>query len=92
VARYYKEIRLKSIEINKKMLTINMSKMKLVDELADAQVAYILETLQDSIGWAIDGTDFDNLNNDEMNHVTHLITCATIEKLHTQLDDSTYLV
>ena len=92
MARYYKEIRLKSIEINKKMLTINMSKMKLVDELADAQVAYILETLQDSIGWAIDGTDFDNLNNDEMNHVTHLITCATIEKLHTQLDDSTYLV
>ena len=74
------------------MLTINMSKMKLVDELADAQVAYILETLQDSIGWAIDGTDFDNLNNDEMNHVTHLIPCATIEKLHTQLDDSTYLV
>ena len=34
-----------------------MSKMKLIDELADAQVAYVRETLQDSIGWAIDGTD-----------------------------------
>ena len=73
------------------MLTINMSKMKLVDELADAQVAYILEALQDSIGWAIDGTDFDNLNNDDLNHVTHLIVCSTIEKLHAELSDSTYL-
>ena len=66
--------------------------MKLVDELADAQVAYIRETLQDSIGWAIDGTDFDNLNNDDLNHVTHLIVCATIEKLHSELSDSTYLL
>jgi len=63
-----------------------MSKMKLIDELADAQVAYIRETLQDSIGWAIDGTDFD-----ELNQATHMIMCATIEKLHTALDDSTWL-
>jgi len=68
-----------------------MSKMKLIDELADAQVAYVRETLQDSIGWAVDGTDFDNLNNDELNQVTHMIMCATIEKLHTALDDSTWL-
>ena len=68
-----------------------MSKMKLIDELADAQVAYIRETLQDSIGWAIDGTDFDNLNNDELSQVTHMIMCATIEKLHTELDNSTWL-
>jgi len=68
-----------------------MSKMKLIDELADAQVAYIRETLQDSIGWALDGTELDNLNNDDLNQATHMIMCATIEKLHTALDDSTWL-
>ena len=65
--------------------------MKLIDELADAQVAYIRETLQDSIGWALDGTELDNLNNDQLNQATHMIMCATIEKLHTALDDSTWL-
>ena len=68
-----------------------MSKMKLIDELADAQVAYIRETLQDSIGWALDGTELDNLNNDDLNQATHMIMCATIEKLHTALSDSTWL-
>ena len=65
--------------------------MKLIDELADAQVAYIRETLQDSIGWALDGTELDNLNSDDLNQATHMIMCATIEKLHTALDDSTWL-
>ena len=65
--------------------------MKLIDELADAQVAYIRETLQDSIGWALDGTELDNLNNDQLNQATHMIMCATIEKLHTELDNSTWL-
>jgi len=68
-----------------------MSKMKLIDELADAQVAYIRETLQDSIGWALDGTELDNLNNDDLNQATHMIMCSTIEKLHTELDSSTWL-
>ena len=68
-----------------------MSKMKLIDELADAQVSYIRETLQDSIGWAVDGTDFDNLNGDQLNEVTHMIVCATIEKLHAELSTSSYL-
>tara|TARA_R100001377_G_scaffold62859_1_gene38610 strand:- start:76 stop:273 length:198 start_codon:yes stop_codon:yes gene_type:complete len=63
-----------------------MSKMKLIDELADAQVAYIRETLQDSIGWALDGTELDNLNNDDLNEATKMIMAATIEKLHTELD------
>jgi len=63
-----------------------MSKMKLIDELADAQVAYIKETLQDSIGWALDGTELDNLNNDDLNEATKMIMAATIEKLHSQLD------
>ena len=65
--------------------------MKLIDELADAQVAYIRETLQDSIGWALDGTELDNLNSDDLNQATHMIMCATIEKLHTELDNSTWL-
>ena len=63
-----------------------MSKMKLIDELADAQVSYIKETLQDSIGWALDGTELDNLNNDDLNAATKMIMADTIEKLHAQLD------
>ena len=59
--------------------------MKLIDELADAQVCYINEVLQDSIGWAVDGTEFDNLNNEDLTEVTNMIICATIEKLHHQL-------
>jgi len=63
-----------------------MSKMKLIDELADAQVAYITETLQDSIDWALDGTELDNLNNDDLNAATKMIMAATIEKLHLQFN------
>jgi hypothetical protein len=68
-----------------------MSKMKLIDELADAQVAYIRETLQDSIAWSLDGTELDNLNNDDLMEASHMIMCATIEKLHSELDNSTFL-
>ena len=46
-----------------------MSKMKIIDEIADAQVSYIKETLYDSVQWAIDGSelDHDKLEGDEYN-------------------------
>ena len=34
-----------------------MSKMKLIDEVADAQVSYIKETLYDSIEWAMSSVE-----------------------------------
>ena len=37
-----------------------MSKMKIIDEIADAQVSYIKETLYDSVQWAIDGSELDH--------------------------------
>ena len=45
--------------------------MKIIDEIADAQVAYIKETLYDSVQWAIDGSELDHnkLEGDEYNHV-----------------------
>ena len=66
-----------------------MSKMKIIDEIADAQVSYIKETLYESVQWAIDGSELDHekLNGDEFNQLMHMIMCATIEKLHTSLDD-----
>ena len=67
-----------------------MSKMKIIDEIADAQVSYIKETLYDSVQWAIDGSelDHDKLEGDEYNQLMHMIMCATIEKLHTGLDEN----
>jgi len=66
-----------------------MSKMKIIDEIADAQVSYIKETLYDSVQWAIDGSDLDQekLAGDEYNELMHMITSATIEKLHAGLDE-----
>ena len=65
-----------------------MSKMKIVDEIADTQVTYIKEALYDSVQWAIDGSELDpdKLNGEEYNQLMHMIMCATIEKLHTGLN------
>jgi hypothetical protein len=66
-----------------------MSKMKIIDEIADAQVSYIKETLYDSVQWAIDGSELDHnkLEGDEYNQLMHMIMSATIEKLHASLDE-----
>ena len=66
-----------------------MSKMKTIDEIADAQVSYIKETLYDSIQWGIDGTELDvkGLEGDAYNDLMTMIYNATIEKLHTELDE-----
>jgi hypothetical protein len=66
-----------------------MSKMKIIDEIADAQVSYIKETLYDSVQWAIDGSelDHDKLEGDEYNQLMHMIMCTTIQKLHTELNE-----
>jgi len=66
-----------------------MSKMKIIDEIADAQVSYIKETLYDSVQWAIDGSelDHDKLEGDEYNQLMHMIMCTTIKKLHTELNE-----
>ena len=66
-----------------------MSKMKIIDEIADAQVSYIKETLYDSVQWAIDGSELDHekLEGDEFNQLMHMIRWATIEKLHAGLED-----
>ena len=66
-----------------------MSKMKIIDEIADAQVSDIKETVYDSVQWASDGSELDHekLNGDEFNQLMHMIMCATIEKLHTGLED-----
>ncbi len=65
-----------------------MSKMKIIDEIADAQVSYIKETLYDSVQWAIDGSelDHDKLEGDEFNQLMHMIMCATIKTLHAELE------
>lgn len=60
-----------------------MSKMKIMEEVADTQVAYIIETLYDSIAWAMDGIEeFDKLDSEAYNEVHSAIQTLTIEKLH----------
>ena len=60
-----------------------MSKMKIMEEVADVQVTYIIETLYDSIAWAMDGIEeFEKLDNEAFNTVHGAIQTLTIEKLH----------
>ena len=60
-----------------------MSKMKIMEEVADVQVTYIIETLYDSIAWAMDGIEeFEKLDNEAFNAVHSAIQTLTIEKLH----------
>ena len=65
-----------------------MSKMKIIDEIADAQVSYIKETLYESVEWAMSGVEeFETLGGDNYNHVHEAIMVATIEKLKAGLDE-----
>ena len=62
--------------------------MKIIDEVADAQVSHIKETLYEAVDWAMDGIDeFKELNSDNYHHVHEAIMLATIEKLHAGLDE-----
>jgi hypothetical protein len=60
-----------------------MSKMKIIDEIADAQVSHIKETLYEAINWAMDGVEeFEGLDSEDYNHVHNAIMIATIEKMY----------
>lgn len=60
-----------------------MSKMKIMEEIADVQVSSIIEILYESISWAMDGVEeFDKLDSDAYNEVHGAIQTLTIEKLH----------
>ena len=62
--------------------------MKIIDELADAQVSYIKESLYDSVDWAMSGVDeLSSLEGDNYNHCHSAIMIATIEKLMMDLDE-----
>ncbi len=64
-----------------------MSKMKIIDEIADAQVSHIKETLYEAVNWAMDGVEeFEGLDSEDYNHVHNAIMIATIEKLHADLE------
>ena len=66
-----------------------MSKMKIIDEIADAQVSHIKETLYEAANWAMDGViEFEGLDSDDYNHVHSAIMAVVIEKLHTGLNEN----
>ena len=66
-----------------------MSKMKIIDEIADAQVSHIKETLYEAVEWAMSSVEeFEKLEGDNYNHVHNAIMMATIEKLHAGLDEN----
>ena len=60
-----------------------MSKMKIMEEIADVQVSSIIEILYESIAWAMDGVEeFDDLDSEAYNQVQDAIQVLTLEKLH----------
>ncbi len=60
-----------------------MSKMKIMEEIADVQVSSIIEILYESIEWAMDGVEeFNNLDSEAYNQVHDAIQVLTLEKLH----------
>ena len=56
-----------------------MSKMKEIDRIAEYLHEVMLENLDDSIDWAVDGTDLDKLEGDEYNKMKTAIMTRTIE-------------
>ena len=56
-----------------------MSKMKEIDRISEYLHEVMLENLDDSIDWAVDGTDLDKLEGDEYNEMKTAIMKRTIE-------------
>ena len=56
-----------------------MSKMKEIDRIAEYLHEVMLENLDDSIDWAVDGTDLDKLEGDDYNNMKNEVMTRTIE-------------
>ena len=56
-----------------------MSKMKEIDRVAEYLHEVMLENLDDSIDWAVDGTDLDKLEGDDYNQMKKAVMTRTIE-------------
>jgi len=61
---------------------LTMSKMKEIDRVAEYLHEVMLEQLDDSIDWAIDGIpEMENLEGDEYNAMKNMIMTRTIEHM-----------
>ena len=56
-----------------------MSKMKEIDRISEYLHEVMLENLDDSIDWAVDGTSIDKLEGDEYMQMKNAILKRTIE-------------
>ena len=56
-----------------------MSKMKEIDRIAEYLHEVMIEQLDDSIDWAVDGTSIDKLEGDEYMQMKNAILKRTIE-------------
>ena len=56
-----------------------MSKMKEIDRIAEYLHEVMLENLDDSIDWAVDGTTLDKLEGDDYNEMKKAVMTRTIE-------------
>lgn len=56
-----------------------MSKMKEIDRIAEYLHEVMLENLDDSIDWAVDGTDLDKLEGSEYYNMKQAVKTRTIE-------------
>jgi len=58
---------------------LTMSKMKEIDRIAEYLHEVMIEQLDDSIDWAVDGTSIDKLEGDEYMQMKNAILKRTIE-------------
>ena len=64
-----------------------MGKTKVINEIAEEMADNFLETIQDSIGWAVEGTEIDLLSGDDFYFACQAIIDRTVEILSERIKE-----
>jgi len=64
-----------------------MGKTKVINEIAEEMANNFLETIQDSVGWAVEGTEIDLLSGDDFYFACQAVVSRTIEILNERVNE-----
>jgi len=64
-----------------------MGKTKVINEIAEEMANNFLETVQDSVGWAVEGTEIDLLSGDDFYFACQAIVNRTVEILNERVNE-----
>jgi len=64
-----------------------MGKTKVINEIAEEMANNFLETVQDSVGWAVEGTETDLLSGDDFYFACQAIVNRTVEILNERVNE-----